>query len=169
MLTGLCSVCKANVPDSIAVCCDQVVCSQKCLKDWQKSSCTCDSCNAMPSSLVSSPDLVSGSSTSSLAYQVVVQPRYVHCRRSLLVLITSHVLARLWKSDIARDRYHRRLTNILPTFFTQVGYVSQRFLESALLGVNLFLIPTLSPLQLLIFPFFFPSRLTLKQTFNLCS
>ncbi|KAL0239357.1 hypothetical protein GEMRC1_009465 [Eukaryota sp. GEM-RC1] len=115
-----CFVCKANV-SCIAICCDRFVCSQKCLNDWQKSSCPCNGIH------------------SSLACGNMSDPTHIHCLQSLIVLVSSHLVGSLWKSEVARDRYHRRLTNILPSYFHHVGYVNQRFLESAFLGVKLFL------------------------------
>ncbi|KAL0251720.1 hypothetical protein GEMRC1_000932 [Eukaryota sp. GEM-RC1] len=135
-----CTVCKAKVIADIAVCCDGFVCSHKCLKDWQTSSSTCDSCNAMPSSIVSAPDLVLEPVSSSLSCKDIPNPNHIHCQQTLLVLISSHIVRSLWKSDITRDRSLRwRLRHILPTIFQKVGYVSQRFFESAFLGVKLFL------------------------------
>ncbi|KAL0239610.1 hypothetical protein GEMRC1_009718 [Eukaryota sp. GEM-RC1] len=168
MISHSCIVCKAAVFDGIAVCCDRVVCSQKCHQQWHKSYCSCDSCNATPSSLNSTHNLASESVSSSLGCKNIYDPKHIHFQQTLLALISSHLVVSLWKSEIARDLSLRRLTNILPAFFHHVGYVSQRFLESAYLGVKLFLIQTLSLLQLLIFLFFFPSRLTSKQIFSLC-
>ncbi|KAL0240061.1 hypothetical protein GEMRC1_010168 [Eukaryota sp. GEM-RC1] len=136
MISHSCIVCKAAVFDGIAVCCDQVVCSQKCHKHWQVFSSMCDPYNALPSSLLSSPDLVSHSITSSLACEGIAAPKTIRFQQTLLILINSYLLRTLWKSDTARDRSLRRIIRQLPAFMHKVGYVSQRFFESALLGLK---------------------------------
>ncbi|KAL0240078.1 hypothetical protein GEMRC1_010185 [Eukaryota sp. GEM-RC1] len=93
----------------------------------------------MQCSLIPIPDLVSDSVYSSLACEDVAHPKHIHCQQTLLVLISSHLVSNLWKSDLAHDRSLHRLTNILPAFFQKVGYVSQRFLKSAFLGVRVYL------------------------------
>ncbi|KAL0239503.1 hypothetical protein GEMRC1_009611 [Eukaryota sp. GEM-RC1] len=139
MQSRSCTICTATVTDGIAVCCDRFVCPQKCLVDLQKNSSTCDSCNIMPSSLLPPSNLVSDCVSSSLASEDVADLKQIHFQQTLLALISSHLVRTLWKSDVACERSLRRLMDILPPVHHIVGYVSQRFLESTLLGVKLFL------------------------------
>ncbi|KAL0240143.1 hypothetical protein GEMRC1_010250 [Eukaryota sp. GEM-RC1] len=118
MQSRSCTICTATVTDSIAVCCDLFVCSQKCLIDLQKNSSTsssmCDSCNIMPSSLLPPSNLVCDCVSSSLACEDVSYLKHIHFQQTLLALISSHLVRTLWKSDAACERSLRRLMDILP-------------------------------------------------------
>ncbi|KAL0239573.1 hypothetical protein GEMRC1_009681 [Eukaryota sp. GEM-RC1] len=91
----------------------------------------------MPSSLLFVPDPVSVSLSSPC--EDMAETKCVYLQQSLLVLINSHLLRTFSKFDLRGDLSLPHLIRRLPNFFQKVGYVSQRFLESALLGVKTFL------------------------------
>ncbi|KAL0239771.1 hypothetical protein GEMRC1_009879 [Eukaryota sp. GEM-RC1] len=139
-----CFFCKAVDACLIEVCCDRYVCSLKCRDQW-RSSCLCSSCTISTSTCPSGSDVLPDSvATSSPPSPCSISPssQFIHLQQSLVSLISSHMLTNLWNSfpiykQNNRSR-HRRLTNKLPTFIQQVGYVSHRFFVAVFIGVKVF-------------------------------
>ncbi|KAL0239581.1 hypothetical protein GEMRC1_009689 [Eukaryota sp. GEM-RC1] len=139
-----CFFCKTVDACLIEVCCDRYVCSLKCRDQW-RSSCLCSSCTISTSTCPSGPDVLPDSlTTASLPSLCLIPPssQFIHLQESLVSLISSHMLTNLWESfpiykQNNRSR-HRRLTNKLPAFIQQVGYVSRRFYVAAFFGVKMF-------------------------------
>ncbi|KAL0241637.1 hypothetical protein GEMRC1_006872 [Eukaryota sp. GEM-RC1] len=68
----------------------------------------------------------------------------LHLQQSLLILIHLHLLKRLLKSSLGVNHDEPRnplltLQHELPTFIIDIGYVSNRFYDSAMLAVKMFL------------------------------
>ncbi|KAL0239713.1 hypothetical protein GEMRC1_009821 [Eukaryota sp. GEM-RC1] len=139
-----CFLCKTIDACLIEICCDRYVCSLKCRDQW-RSSCLCSSCTISISTCPPGSDVLPDSvATPSPASPCSISPssQFIYLQQSLVSLISSHMLTNLWNSfpiykQNNRSR-HRRLTNKLPAFIQQVGYVSRRFYVAAFFGVQMF-------------------------------
>ncbi|KAL0242932.1 hypothetical protein GEMRC1_005495 [Eukaryota sp. GEM-RC1] len=130
-----------------------------------------DLVDCCPSSSISS--LKPGSKVSSAPFSSTRSPSIpLKFQQSLLTLIHLHFLSRMleaspeWKRD-EPHRALRTLKTVLPTFFSQVGYVSHYFFESVFLATKMFflrntfhVIPENLP-QLFSIASFFQSRCTI--------
>ncbi|KAL0241826.1 hypothetical protein GEMRC1_007061 [Eukaryota sp. GEM-RC1] len=128
-----CSICNCGwatgsvVPFCIP--CDRHVCLKECYDHWRSSL-------AIPSSLASCPTLSPS----------IASSHSIHLPHSLLVLVNSHLLNYIYRPYIESPQPFRfnghnfsQLFAKLPFFFEKVGYVSQRFFESSLSAVRVFL------------------------------
>ncbi|KAL0239863.1 hypothetical protein GEMRC1_009971 [Eukaryota sp. GEM-RC1] len=140
-----CYICKTIGPFSIHICCDRYVCLNECLDLWRSSSHPCDSCNFLPSSFLAAPRDVLSCSTNRSSSPSIASPNSIHLPHSLLVLVKSHLLNRMYKSYIETPQPYNVNTHAfnqlfaeLPSFFEKVGYVSQRFFESCFTSIRVF-------------------------------
>ncbi|KAL0239351.1 hypothetical protein GEMRC1_009459 [Eukaryota sp. GEM-RC1] len=87
------------------------------------------------------PDSVATSSPPSPC-SIPPSSQIIQIQESLVSLISSHMLTNLWNTFPTYNQQphsrHHRLTNKLPAFIQQVGYVSHRFYVAAFLGVKMF-------------------------------
>ncbi|KAL0251369.1 hypothetical protein GEMRC1_000582 [Eukaryota sp. GEM-RC1] len=83
-----------------------------------------------------------GSSLSSTSSTTIYPSQPLHFPQSLLILIKYHLLRRLYLSHRTTnhtDSHHmlRSLINLFPSFFTDIGFTSQRFFDSAVSAIKL--------------------------------
>ncbi|KAL0229389.1 hypothetical protein GEMRC1_014006 [Eukaryota sp. GEM-RC1] len=135
-----CSICGSIGLQDISICLNHFVCSPECLELWKSQNCSCLDCSDLPEYITSTPQTTCEEPSTLELSPDDVSSNSIHLPQTLLVIINAHLLQRLEKEplEMNHEPVFPQVLSKLPVFFSLVGHVSQRFLQTVLPAVKFF-------------------------------